>query len=74
MFREVSKDLLSETGDGLIDRFLKENYNCKILIYWCRKIFNPLEKLYLTTDGRKPLLSYAIDLFYNEVKYNIYSN
>lgn len=36
---DALKDTRSLEGDALIDNFLKENTQIKILIYWMRKIF-----------------------------------
>jgi hypothetical protein len=36
---QAYKDIKSESGEKLIDAFLKENTQCNILVHWMRKIF-----------------------------------
>ncbi len=56
--------MASETGEKLIDMFLKENIQTKILTHWMRKIFTYLDKFYTKNTQTSPIGS----LFQNGLK------
>jgi hypothetical protein len=40
--RDALKILKGEEGERLVDAFIRENGQCKILIHWMRKVFTYL--------------------------------
>lgn len=42
-------------GEKLIDRFLKENIQTKILTHWMKKIFTYLDKFYTKNTTSAPI-------------------
>jgi hypothetical protein len=51
-------------GEGLIDLFLRENIQTKILTHWMKKIFTYLDKFYTKNTQTAPIGS----LFQNGLK------
>lgn len=65
----------NETGEKLIDSFLFENNQCKILIHWMRKVFtylvriyhNKQDKFYTKNAGLGSLCTNAMKQYLNEL-------
>jgi len=56
--------MLGQKGETLIDLFLRENIQTKILIHWMKKIFTYLDKFYTKNNPTTPIGS----LFQNGLK------
>jgi hypothetical protein len=55
----------NEDGEALIDAFLKENTQSKILIHWMRKVFTYLDKFYTKNSNLGSLCTNAMRIYFN---------
>jgi len=51
---DARKTMISEDGETLIDRCLRENIQSKILTHWLKKIFTYLDKFYTKNSAQVP--------------------
>ena len=71
---DARKSMSSENGEKLIDMFLKENIQTKILTHWMRKIFTYLDKFYTKNAQTAPIGSLFLNglkLYKETVNFNI---
>ena len=54
-------------GESLIDGFLKENMQSKILIHWMRKVFTYLDKFYTKNANLGSLCANAMKIYFNKL-------
>jgi hypothetical protein len=62
--KQVKSSIASLNGERLVDSFLRENIQCKILIHWMKKIFTYLDKFYTKNSATAPIGT----LFFNGLK------
>lgn len=58
------RTMKNEKGERLVDMFLRENGQCKILIHWMRKVFTYLDKFYTKNSNIGSLCANAMRLYY----------
>jgi hypothetical protein len=59
--------LKNEEGERLIDAYLRENDQCKILIHWMRKVFTYLDKFYTKNQNLGSLCTNAMKTYFNKL-------
>jgi cullin-4 len=64
---DAYNNLKTEEGERLIDAYLKENEQCKILIHWMRKVFTYLDKFYTKNQNLGSLCTNAMKIYFNKL-------
>lgn len=64
---DALKTIKNEDGESLIDAFLKENTQSKILIHWMRKVFTYLDKFHTKNANLGSLCANAMKIYFNKL-------
>lgn len=61
------QQIKNEEDERLVDAFLRENSQCKILIHWMRKVFTYLDKFYTKNQNLGSLCTNAMKVYMNKL-------
>jgi len=64
---DALRTIRNDNGETLIDAFLKENFQSKILIHWMRKVFTYLDKFYTRNNNVGSLCQNAMKIYFNQL-------
>jgi cullin 1 len=65
--QDAQQSMIKERGEKLIELFIRENNQCKILIHWMRKVFTYLDKFYTKNANIGTLCSNGLKLYFMEL-------
>lgn len=65
--RDAQREIKKEEGERLIDSFLYQHNQCKILTHWMRRIFSYLDRFYTKNKNIGTLCENGMKIFHDEM-------